>query len=164
MRKRAGVVGAATGVVLGGRPGLTRKPFARRIPYNVARALTLTCTLNPTPNPRPRLNAGSKPKAEHTLQILPKPLSTTTPQGEEGPTPHPTGEGRPHAERLTFCGQASGVPSPPHSPPPMVWSGTGWGGGGWRVRRGVGAVGAAAGETARRHRQGRHSTQALRKP
>ena len=58
-------------------------------------------------------------------------------------------------------GQASGVPSPP---PPMVWSGTGWGGGGWRVRRGVGAVGAAAGETARRHRQGRHSTQALRKP
>ena len=49
-------------------------------------------------------------------------------------------------------------------PPPMVWSGTGWGGGGWRVRRGVGAVGTAAGETARRHRQGRHSTQALRKP
>ena len=36
-------------------------------------------------------------------------------------------------------------PAPP--PPPMVWSGTGWGGGGggWRVRRGVGAVGAAAG-------------------
>ena len=50
--------------------------------------------------------------------------------------------------------------SPP--PPPMVWSDTG--GGGWRVRRGVGAVGAAAGETARRHRQGQHSTQALRKP
>ena len=47
------------GVVLGGRPGLTR-----------------TCTLNRTPNPKPRLNAGSKPKAEHTLQILPKPLST----------------------------------------------------------------------------------------
>ena len=47
----------------------------------------------------------------------------------------------------------------------MVWSGTGsGGGGGWRVRRGVGAVGAAAGETARRHRQGQHSTQALRKP
>ena len=90
VRKRAGVVGAATGVVLGGGPGLTRKPFARRIPYNVARALTLTCTLNPTPNPKPRrLNAGSKPKAEHTLQILPKPLSTTTPQGEEGPRPHP---------------------------------------------------------------------------
>ena len=44
----------------------------------------------------------------------------------------------------------------------MVWSGMGWGGG-WRVLRGVGAVGAAAGETARRHRQGRHSTQALRK-
>ena len=51
-------------------------------------------------------------------------------------------------------------PAPP--PPPMVWSGTG--GGGWRVLRGVRAVGAAAGETARRHRQGRHSTQALRKP
>ena len=32
------------------------------------------------------------------------------------------------------------------------------------MRRGVGAVGAAAGETARRHRQGQHSTQALRKP
>ena len=48
----------------------------------------------------------------------------------------------------------------------MVWSGTGWegGGGGWRVLRGVGAGGAAAGEMARRHRQGRHSTQALRKP
>ena len=51
-------------------------------------------------------------------------------------------------------------------PTPMVWSGAGWGGGGgsWRVRRGVGAVGAAAGETARRHRPGQHSTQALRKP
>ena len=36
--------------------------------------------------------------------------------------------------------QASGVSSPP--PPQMVWSGTGWGGGGWLVRRGVGAVGA----------------------
>ena len=55
-------------------------------------------------------------------------------------------------------------PAPP--PLPMVWSGTGWGGGGWRVRRGVGAVAveAAAGETARRHRQGQHSIQALRKP
>ena len=53
----------------------------------------------------------------------------------------------------------------PAPPPRMVWSGTGWGGGGgWRVRRGVGAVGAAAGETARRHRPGQHSTQALRKP
>ena len=113
------------GVVLGGRPGLTRKPFASRIPYSVARAPvlinTLTCTLNPTPNPKPRLNAGSKPKAEHTLQILPKPLSTrslipfnrkpkthklklnpkpqnptTTPQGEEGPhTPHHRGGGAP---------------------------------------------------------------------
>ena len=54
-------------------------------------------------------------------------------------------------------------PAPP-PPPPMVWSGTGCGGGGgggWRVLRGVGAVGAAAGETARRHRQGRHSTQAI---
>ena len=53
----------------------------------------------------------------------------------------------------------------PAPPPPngMVWYGVG-GGGGWRVRRGVGAVGAAAGETARRHRQGQHSTQALRKP
>ena len=29
------------GVVLGGRPGLTRKPFARRIPYSVARAPVL---------------------------------------------------------------------------------------------------------------------------
>ena len=29
------------GVVLGGRPGLTRKPFASRIPYNVARAPVL---------------------------------------------------------------------------------------------------------------------------
>ena len=56
-------------------------------------------------------------------------------------------------------------PAPPPPPPPngMVWYGVG-GGGGWRVRRGVGAVGAAAGETARRDRQGRHSTQALRKP
>ena len=52
---------------------------------------------------------------------------------------------------------------PPPPPNGMVWYGVG-GGGGWRVRRGVGAVGAAAGETARRHRQGRHSTQALRKP
>ena len=43
-------------------------------------------------------------------------------------------------------GQASGVPSPPPPPPPRTrpdhW---GEGGGGWRVRRGVGAVGAAAG-------------------
>ena len=31
-------------------------------------------------------------------------------------------------------------PAPP--PPPMVWSGTGWGGrGGWRVRRGCGPLG-----------------------
>ena len=59
-------------------------------------------------------------------------------------------------------GQASGVPSPPPPPNGMVWYGAG--GGGWRVRRGVGAVGAAAGETARRHRPGQHSTQALRKP
>ena len=29
------------GVVLGGRPGLTRKPFASHIPYNVARAPVL---------------------------------------------------------------------------------------------------------------------------
>ena len=29
------------GVVLGRRPGLTRKPFASRIPYNVARAPVL---------------------------------------------------------------------------------------------------------------------------
>ena len=48
-------------------------------------------------------------------------------------------------------------------PPPHGLVRGGGGGGGWRVRRGVGAVGAAAGETARRHRQGRHSTQALRK-
>ena len=47
-------------------------------------------------------------------------------------------------------GQASGV--------------VGGGGGSWRVRRGVGAVGAAAGETARRHRPGQQSTQTLRKP
>ena len=39
---------------------------------------------------------------------------------------------------------------PPRPPNGMVWYGVG--GGGWRVRRGVGAVGAAAGETARRHR------------
>ena len=60
---------------------------------------------------------------------------------------------------MGIYGQASGVPSPP----PPQWYGLvrgGWGGG-WRVRRGVGAVGAAAAETAR---QGRHSTQALRKP
>ena len=38
--------------------------------------------------------------------------------------------------------------SSPPSPNGMVW----YGGGAWRVRRGVGAVGAAAGETARRHR------------
>ena len=56
------------------------------------------------------------------------------------------------------------------APPPangMVWYGVGGGGRGglaWRVLSGVGAVGAAAGETARRHRQGRHSTQTLRKP
>ena len=62
----------AGGVVLGGRP---RKPFASRIPYNVARAPVLINLnlyfLNPTPNPKPRLNAGSKPKAEHTPHILP---------------------------------------------------------------------------------------------
>ena len=56
VRKRAGVVGAATG--------------------GAARAHTNLYFLNRTPNPKPRLNAGSKPKAEHTLQILPKPLST----------------------------------------------------------------------------------------
>ena len=56
----------AGGVVLGGRP---RKPFASRIPYNVARAPVLI-NLN-LPNPKPRLNAGSKPKAEHTPHILP---------------------------------------------------------------------------------------------
>ena len=52
------------------------------------------------------------------------------------------------------------------APPPngTVWYGVGGGAGGWRVRRAVGAVGAAAGETARRHRPGQHSTQALRKP
>ena len=61
---------------------------------------------------------------------------------------------------IAIYGQASGVPSPP---PPWYGLVRG-GGGGWRVRRGVGAVGTAAGETARRHRQGRHSTQALRKP
>ena len=109
VRKRAGVVGAATGVVLGGRPGLTRKPFARRIPYNVARALTLTCTLNPTPNPKPRLNAGSKPKAEHTLQILPKPLSTTTPQGEGPHTPpHRGGEAPPYIRTIYLWGGEGG--------------------------------------------------------
>ena len=35
---------------------------------------------------------------------------------------------------------------------------------GWCVWRGVGAVGAAAGGTARRHRQGQHRSQALHKP
>ena len=49
--------------------------------------------------------------------------------------------------------------------PPTPYQTTPLGGGeGWRVRRGVGAVGAAARETARRHRPGQHSTQALRKP
>ena len=52
----------------------------------------------------------------------------------------------------------------PAPPAPPKWYGLVWGGGGWRVRRGVGAVGAAAGETARRHRQGQHGTKALRKP
>ena len=42
---------------------------------------------------------------------------------------------------ICIYSQASGVSSPP-PPPQMVWSGTGWGGGGWLVRRGVGAVGA----------------------
>ena len=104
----------------GGRPGLTRKPFASRKPCNVAPAPVLsnliTCTLNPTPNPKLRLNAGSKPRAEHTPQIFPKPLSTrsripsyripktqklllypipqnptTTHRGKRDPTPHTTG-------------------------------------------------------------------------
>ena len=58
-------------------------------------------------------------------------------------------------------GQASGVPSPP--PNGMVWYGVGRGV--WLAcAERVGAVGAAAGETARRHRPGQHSTQALRKP
>ena len=43
---------------------------------------------------------------------------------------------------IYIYGQASGVPSPPPPPKGMVWYGVG--GGGWRVRRGVGAVGAAA--------------------
>ena len=77
-----------------------------------------------------RLNAGSKPKAKHTLQILPKPLSTrslipfnrkpnthklklnpkpqnptTTPQG------HITGEGGPHpiSGPFTFGGGGGGA-------------------------------------------------------
>ena len=41
--------------------------------------VTLTCTLNLTPNPKPHLTAGSKPKAEHTPQILPKPLVDSKP-------------------------------------------------------------------------------------
>ena len=45
VRKRAGAepleLPLDGGVVLGGRPGLTRKPFASRIPYNVARAPVL---------------------------------------------------------------------------------------------------------------------------
>ena len=65
---------------------------------------------------------------------------------------------------VDIYGQASGVPSPPAPPNGMVWYCKGGGGLGWRVRRGAGAVGAAAGETARRHRPGQHSTQALRKP
>ena len=42
---------------------------------------------------------------------------------------------------IHIYGQASGVPSPPPPPNGMVWYGVG-GGGGWRMRRGVGAVGA----------------------
>ena len=105
----------------GNAGGLTRKPFASRIPYNVARAPVLINLYFKPPNPKPRLRAGSKPKAEHTLQILPKPLSTrslipfnrkpkshklklnpkpqnptTTPQGEEAPHPTPQGRGGPH--------------------------------------------------------------------
>ena len=58
------------------------------------------------------------------------------------------------------------APTPPPPPPNgMVWYGVGGGGGLACAERGWGgAVGAAAGETARRHRQGRHSTQALCKP
>ena len=50
-------------------------------------------------------------------------------------------------------------PPPPHG---MVWYGVG--GGGLACAERVRAVGAAAGETAGRHRPGQHSTQALRKP
>ena len=65
---------------------------------------------------------------------------------------------------INIYGQASGVPSPPPpSPNGMVWYGVGGGGGLARAER-VRAVGAAAGETARRHRPGQHSTQALRMP
>ena len=52
----------------------------------------------------------------------------------------------------------SGVWRSPPPLPPKVWSGRG------RVRRGVGAAGAAAGGVARVHRQGQDRTQALRKP
>ena len=40
---------------------------------------TLICTSSLTPNPKPHLTAGSKPKAEHTPQILPKPLVDSKP-------------------------------------------------------------------------------------
>ena len=51
----------------------------------------------------------------------------------------------------------------PASPSPngMVWNGVRGAG---VCGKGGGAVGAAAGETAGRHRQGQHSTQTLRKP
>ena len=66
-------------------------------------------------------------------------------------------------------GNSVKIPGCERPPSPMVWSGRGRGGGGggglaWRVRRGVGAIGAAAGGAARGHREGQDRTQALRKP
>ena len=102
--------GGGAGVCGNGRGSLELPPG------QAARAHTNLYFLNRTPNPKPRLNAGSKPKAEHTLQILPKPLSTrslilfnrkpklnpkpqnphnhpTGGRGKREPTLHPTGGG-----------------------------------------------------------------------
>ena len=69
----------------------------------------------------------------------------------------------------TVMGNSVKIPGCERPPLPngMVWQGARGGGGGglaWRVRRGVGAIGAAAGGAARGHREGQDRTQALRKP
>ena len=133
---RTGWWGDAGGVALSGDGHAS--PSQAVFPTNVARAPVLIdlnlYTLNPTPNPKPCLNAGSKPKAEHTrqsslspstrslipfyckpkthkLKLNPKPQNpTTTRQGEEGPhTPHHRGGGpHPISGPLTFGGREGG--------------------------------------------------------
>ena len=68
--------------------------------------------------------------------------------------------------RAVIYGQASGVPSPP--PPPQWYGLPGvWGGGGWRVRKGVGAVWSCrwmVGVLAARATRNASPSQASRKP